>query len=57
MITQNILHKVLTDKWVNVIQLKPKLRTYILFKNKYSTEEYVNVWRPRQDNSLLAQIR
>ncbi len=35
---QNSLYKVFTDKWLNDIQLKPKLRTYILFKNEYSTE-------------------
>ncbi len=51
------LHKVFTDQWLNDIQLKPKLRTYILLKNKYSTEEYVTFCRPRQDRSLLAQIR
>ncbi len=54
---QNSLHEVFTDKWLNDIQLKPKLRTYILFKNEYSTEEYVNFCGPRQDKSLLAQIR
>ncbi len=38
---QNSRHKVFTDKWLNDIQLKPKLRTYILFKHEYSTEEYI----------------
>ncbi len=52
---QNSLYKVFTDKWLN--QLKPKLRTYILFKNEYCTEQYVNFCRHRQDRSLLAQIR
>ncbi len=33
------------------------MRTDILFKNEYSTEQYVNFCRPRQDRSLLAQIR
>ncbi len=54
---QNSLHKVFTDKLLNDIQLKPKLRTYILFKNEYCTEQYVNFCRHRQDRSLLAQIR
>ncbi len=54
---QNSFHKVFTDKLLNDIQLKPKLRTYILFKNEYSTQEYVKFCRPRQDRSLLAQIR
>ncbi len=54
---QNSLHKVFTYKWLNDIQLKPKLRAYILFKNEYNTEENVNCCRPRQDRSLLAQIR
>ncbi len=38
---QNSLHKVFTHKCVNDIQLKLKLRTYILFKNEYCTEEYI----------------
>ncbi len=54
---QNSLHKIFTDKWLNHIQLNSKLRTYILFKNEYSTEEYVIFCSPRQDRSLLAQIR
>ncbi len=54
---QDSLHKLFTDKRLNDIQLKPKLRTYILFKNEYSTEEYVTLCRPRQDRSLLAQTR
>ncbi len=54
---QNSLYNIFTDKWLNDIQLKSKLRTYILFKNEYSKEEYVNFCRPRQDRSLLAQIR
>ncbi len=54
---QNSLPKVFTDKWLDEIQLKPKLRTYILFKNESNTEKYVIFCRPRQDRSLLAHIR
>ncbi len=53
---QNSLHKVFIDKWLKYIQLKPKLRIYILLKNEYSTE-YVNFCRSGHDRSLLAQIR
>ncbi len=53
---QNSRPQVFTDKWLNDIQLKPKLRTfmYILFNNEYNTEEYVNICRPGEDRSLLA---
>ncbi len=54
---QNSLYKVFADKWLNDIQIKPKLRTYIVFKNEHSTEDYVTLCRPRQNRSLLAQIR
>ncbi len=45
------------NEWRNNIQNKPKLRTYILFKNNYDTEDYVKYCLPRLQRSLLAQIR
>ena len=44
-------------KWLQDVQQKPKLRTYILFKELYSTEQYVKFCLPRKERSLLAQIR
>ena len=39
------------------IILKPKLRTYILFKHEFETEEYVLYNLSRSERSLLAQLR
>ena len=35
----------------------PKLRTYILHKNRYETETYVKMFMSRKQRSLLAQTR
>ncbi len=45
------------EKWKNNLQINPKLRTYITFKDKYCTEIYVKECLPRKERSLLAQIR
>ena len=34
-----------------------KLRTYILIKNQYNTEDYVKAHLPKQERSFLAQLR
>ncbi len=43
-------------KWKSNLQIKPKLRTYITFKNNYCTKKYVKECFPRKERSLLAQI-
>ncbi len=46
-----------TTEWADKLDGKPKLRTYILFKDAYSTEDYVKYCFPRYQRSLLAQLR
>ena len=43
--------------WFDNVRRKPKLRTYILFKNDYRAEPYVTMFLPRRQRSLLAQFR
>ena len=43
-------------EWKGLIETKPKLRTYILFKDNIYTENYVKI-RNRRRRSLLAQVR
>ncbi len=45
------------NEWKVNLQTKPKLLTYILFKDSYATEDYVKYCRSRQDMSLHAQLR
>ncbi len=45
------------DKWKNNLVNKPKLRTYISFKEQFCTEDYVKLCIPRKERSMLAQIR
>ena len=45
------------NQWKNSITQSPKLRTYILFKNYFHSEFYVQNLKNRQLRSLLAQFR
>ncbi len=54
---QNILKKIWTNNCENEILQKPKHTSYILFKNAYCKESYVNYCMHREERSLLAQIR
>ena len=45
------------NRWQVECHSKPKLRTYINFKQHYMTETYVKSYLSRQQRSLLAQFR
>ena len=47
----------LQNEWHNEINKKPKLRTYVHFKNIFKTENYVSAYMLRSHRSLLAQLR
>ncbi len=44
------------ERWKLGITLKPKLRTYIKFKERIETEQYINFCVSRRKISLLAQF-
>ena len=46
-----------TNIWSESILNKPKLRTYILFKQNVYTEKYVSYDLTRKERSILAQLR
>ncbi len=50
-------HNIWKDKQKHDLPNKPKLRTYISFKEQYWTEDYVKLFIPRKERSMLAQIR
>ena len=50
----NILNQ---NVWYEHIHCLPKLRTYILFKSEYCTENYLKLYLSRSQRSLLAQLR
>jgi hypothetical protein len=52
-----ILRSNLQSRWSVEIKNKPKLRTYILFKDIYESEKYVTYYLSRYQRSLLAQLR
>ena len=43
--------------WRQITLTKGKLRTYMQFKKKYDTEEYLNFYMTKYQRSLLAQFR
>ena len=47
----------MAQSWKDGLQTKPKLRTYIKFKDEHETENYVKHSRNRLERSLLAQLR
>ena len=44
-------------EWRQIIHTKPKLRSYIKFKMKYHTEEYLKMCMTKYQRSLLSQFR
>ena len=42
----------LTERWLLGVSLKPKLRTYLLFKNDLSPEPYVKLCKSRRKGSI-----
>ena len=45
------------ERWKLGVALKPKLRTYVLFKEALGTEDYIKLCSSRRKRSLLAQFR
>ncbi len=45
------------NEWQSALPSKPKLRTYVKFKDNFQTEEYVKFCYSRKQRSLLAQLR
>ena len=44
-------------KWATQSSNKPKLRSYVQFKQHYFTENYINLNLNREQRSILAQVR
>ena len=51
------LYHLQAGEWPHKCEKLPKLRTYILFKQQYMTEEYVKINLKRRERSVLAQFR
>ena len=54
---KNEINNYYVNKWYQECQQKPKLRTYITFKNNFETAQYILMYMNRQQRSLLAQLR
>ena len=54
-VCETIFNEQFTCKWKDEIASKPKLRTYIKFKEEPKREDYI--FFPRLERSLLAQLR
>jgi hypothetical protein len=54
---QRLLKESYIMKWRNIVQSKPKLRTYNQIKDSFETEEYVKYINNRSERSILAQFR
>ena len=56
-IAEKILRLKAANDWKNELPTKPKLRTYITFKENYGTEDFARCCHDRLQRSLIAQIR
>ena len=54
---RSTLHELYCNNWKNTVACVPKLRTYILYKNEYLTEPYVECVINRAHRSALAEFR
>ena len=52
-----IMRNIANQQWKIELHTKPKLRTYLRFKDTFETEKYVQFSKNRLERSLLAQIR
>ena len=53
----NKLEYICELQWKQILELKPKLRTYQKFKVDFATEEYLNNFSTQYQRSLLAQFK
>jgi hypothetical protein len=51
------LRELLETEFLQDIQAKPKLRSYIKFKQNFATEPYISMGLSRERRSLLGQLR
>jgi hypothetical protein len=51
------LYNLMKIDWQDSIKIKPKLRTYIIFKTEFETEHYIKYHMSKRNRSLLAQFR
>ena len=56
-IVKEKLYKLMQKEWVHEVKNKPKLRTYVMFKDNLDTEDYVKYNFSRHSRSVLAQFR
>ncbi len=51
-----LLHELQCKQWLDEITRKPKLHTYVTFKNSYELEPYALSFMDRKHRSYLASI-
>jgi len=56
-IVRDKLIDIMISNWRDEVNIKPKLRTYVTFKDNVEVENYVKYCNNRQKRSLMAQIR
>jgi len=56
-VVKNCLHTKASLHWKNELYTKPKLRTYVQFKECFEVENYVKLSHHRLQRSLIAQLR
>ena len=56
-----LLKKIVQSKcqedWLKNVSMKPKLRSYVMFKNVFKSESYVKMAHSKMSRSIFAQLR
>ena len=45
------------EDWLKNVSMKPKLRSYVMFKNIFKSESYVKMAHSKMSRSIFAQLR
>ena len=45
------------EHWLKNVLMKPKLRSYVMFKNIFKSESYVKMAHAKMSRSIFAQLR
>jgi hypothetical protein len=56
-LAKEILDKIMSEAWSNKVQYKPKLRTYITFKENFCSEGYLEKYIPKYRRALFTKLR
>ena len=56
-VIKKIVQSKCQEDWLKNMSMKPKLRSYVMFKNIFQSESYVKMAHLKMSRSIFAQLR